>query len=246
MTPLTRRKMLVVGGSGLVTVFSGCIGGSDDGETDGGDNGGSTANVVLDEAELFSSQSVTGAGPDGEVPWARVDVVNPTESYHGQVTVQVRFYDNAGSLMDTRQQGVIVVPPDTTWRYYQRFTEGRNFQQGRNIADRVEADFVEDSSESISIPSSTNVEVVNSEMAADSESGVTVTGELDITGGVNRVALLILVYDNGGRLRGTLQEQMTGFSSGQRVRFESSEPFIRTPPDIQEQVVSHEVIPLHD
>lgn len=267
----TRRRWLHTAvGAGLIPVLSGCVG-SDDSEgdqRDGSDedteedDGGTgdeedgdvedsrnedaeeeeqEAETEIKDVELLMGESVT-AGPDSEVPWVRVDVQNTTTVDHGYLALQMRFYDDEGDLMETRRGEIALLPAETTWRHYERFTDGWDFDDERIVVDDIEADVI-DASPHVSLSPPDNVEVLNPEMAVEPESGVTVTGEVS-TGDseIDRLHILIPVYDEAGRLRGTLHESLTNLPASEQMRFEASYTFIRTPPDIDQQVSDHEVL----
>jgi len=240
---MNRRQFLTVAGTALL---AGCTFDSttDDGATFDRDGGVSATAMstptaesaaTIADAALISAGSVTAAS-SGTVPWARIDVENTAEARHGLLTLQLRFYDESDSLLETRQGRVRTLPAETTWRYYHRFT------QGVDTVDRLEASILEATPRPPRIVSD-GASVVGSEMAADPESGVTVTGRVDVSREMDQLLAIALVYDDAGRLRGTLTAPGQSLPAGETWRFETvGDISIRTPPNVDAQPVDHEVL----
>jgi hypothetical protein len=238
---LSRRTFI---GAASITALTGCYGTTDNTRDESSNDEPETtprASVEITSTTLIDGASVT-ASESGQVPWAYVDVENTTEVDHGRLDLQLRFYDDADELMDTRRGSVELLPGETTWRHYQRFTKGRDLDEGRDIVQNIEADILEADRRAITNPPAT-ADVVKSEMVAEPESGVTVTGEISTgeTGVEGTLYVIAQVYDDAGRLRGTTFDSRDSLSANARWRFEASS-LIRTPPDVEGQAADHEII----
>lgn len=187
------------------------------------------------DAEIVRTELIRGQSIFGEIPWALVDVANTTDVDHGQVRVQVRFYNDADELMATRASVVGVLPAGETWRYYQRFAT-----ENRDQLASIETS-ITDTEPRSNITPPDEPEVVESEMTADPDSGVTVTGVVEPNDYRGGLELLAKVYDSEGRFRGTVPAYQPDIRPDEPWRFDAAYIGIRTPQD-RSQVTDHEIV----
>jgi hypothetical protein len=188
------------------------------------------------DAEIVRTDLIRGQSIFGEIPWALVEVRNPTAAAdHGEVRVQVRFYNEADELMTTRASVVGVLPADETWRYYQRLGT-TNRDQLASIETSIT-----DAEPRLRLSPPSEPEVIESEMMSDPDSGVTLTGVVEANGYSGGLELLAKVYDSEGRFRGTVPAYQPDIQPDDRWRFDVASIGIRTPQD-RDQVTDHEIV----
>lgn len=176
-------------------------------------------------AQIIDTKLITGASAFGEVPFSVVEVENPGSTHHGTARVQARFYDGNGALIGTRTPSVDIIPPETTWRTYSRYAS-----DDRDEIERVEADISEVYPQH-QIQAPEGATVTESEMVADPSTGVTVTGEVEVSGsGIGSLDLYALLYDGEGRYLGAATDSQQDLRSGEAWRFSAS-AFARVPQD---------------
>jgi hypothetical protein len=165
-------------------------------------------------------------GTGDSVPWVRVEVENSTTVPHREVRVQTRLRANDDSILATREGFTLLLPPDTTWRYYLRqdasvsidaisTAENTVLQQETGIRGTVLEE----------------VEILNSSFSV--ESGVVnITGEVDIgERELSRVTIVGLVRDEEGQFRGAVSAVETNPNATDTIAFDAGLTGFRTPPE---------------
>lgn len=188
-------------------------------------------------SEIISAGSIVG-GQDEDVPWIRTDIQNTRAEMHGGLQIEQLLYDGDDSLLEVRDGYIALIPGETTWRSYHRVS---SFELDQ--LDHVEVRIVENDNE-VSASPIAGASVVSSSMTAEPEGGVDIVGEIALENtNVDRVVMFGLVYDTQGRLRGTVRDSTR--SPSETIAFSAGGPLIRTPPDIDQQVSSHEILVLN-
>lgn len=182
------------------------------------------ASIEISNSDYILANSVTTI-EDNEIPWGVVDVENTTQHPHGMARMEIRFYDADDNLLEARKNALIhYIPPETTWRYYQRY-----YTETPGQVDSVEARIVERRP----VVSATGIkgELMNSNMDVEPEAGVDFVAEVDIGDtDVDRIVAIGLFYDDAGRIRGSIRELSRNPAQSVAV---SSSTLVRTPPRLR-------------
>jgi hypothetical protein len=194
------------------------------------------ASAKVVNTDFFLADSVT-APPDGQIPWAFIEIENPTEVAHGSVRTELRLYDSNNALLEARKGYTDYIPASTVWRDYFRY-----YTETPDRVDHVMARIV-DNDPVVNGAEIEEATVVSSEMTVSAESGVDLAAEIDFNGVTpDRVTVIGLFYDAEGRLRGTVRHVATNPAETVAV---SAESLIRTPPNLNDQqATSHELVVL--
>jgi hypothetical protein len=207
-------------------------GADSDGEAD--DQEGS---VEVADSDHILGDSVT-APRDEQIPWARIEVRNPTTVDHGRVQTEVRFYDSEDTLLETRDGYADYLPANTVWRDYIRY-----YTENPERLDRVETRIVESDS-TVNGSEISEASVISSNMTAEAEGGVDLSAEIDLNDATpDRVTVVGLFFDAQGRFRGTVRDVEP--NPADTVVVSAGSIGIRTPPNlVDQQVESHELVVL--
>lgn len=227
---MNRRQVLAVG----ATALTGCVGESDDNpseqtpseQTPSESGSGTSSNEPGDEtnnqpsanAEIVRTELIDAQSVFGEVPWLVFEVANDTDALHGKIEIETRFYDGDDNILSTRSARSEVIPSQSTWLHYQRYA-----RENRDELARAEVEIFQ-SQESPRMSLVDDIEVYNTNLEADPEATVRVTGELEPPA-QQMDNVLVLLYDSEDRFRGTILQPTTGsaFDAGTIAR--------RTPPN---------------
>lgn len=241
-----QRRGLLTTATAVISIagLAGCISsGGGDGEDRGGDTTENEADTPTEEpeedtetstpqvepsVEVVDSEVLTAPFfPDGEgsdVPWIQIDVENPTGVLHREVRVESRLRDDDNSVLDVREGFTLVLPPETTWRYYLRQDETMAVEDIEEVENTITGQETGMRGEVIE-----NARVLDASMSFDG-SAVTVTGEVDI-GDTNasRITVVALIYDDEGRFRGSVSDVETDPQATDTVAFDAGLVGFRAP-----------------
>ena len=192
------------------------------------------ANVSVTDSRFLLGDSVT-APRNEQIPWGVADIQNTSSVDHGLLRIEQRFYESDNTLLEARDGFIHYLPANATWRHYKRY-----YTKTPSRVNHVETQITE-TNPTVKASKVASASVLNSEMNVEPESGVDFAAEIDLGGAnINRAVVFGLFYDDAGRLRGTVRELARNPS--QTVAVSSSSSLIRTPPNLDEQISSYEVL----
>jgi len=224
---MERRRYLAIA-AGLASL-AGC---ADDGSSGFGQPGPSASETTAPgaaattdpEVTVESAELITADSAVGEVPWAVVDVSNPTAVPHGYFELEFGFFDGGGALLNSFSVAAVdVLPADTTLRHYFRY--GR--ADPAEVA-TVRVDVTNRWPRAVPTPPP-GAAVVGSEITVARSGVVDFTATVE-TGNRVRTALTVyaLLSDGRGRYRGTIKAVGGSVGGNTRIRL-AAEALVRTP-----------------
>jgi hypothetical protein len=167
-----------------------------------------------------------------EIPWSVVDIENPAQNPHGSAQLEIRFYDAEENLLEARSSAYIdFIPAETTWRHYMRY-----YTETPENVDSVTARIVEQQPRVTGSLIDVEMELLNSNLDVDPEAGVDFVAEVDIgDADIDRIVAIALLYDDAGRLRGSVRDVTTNPVQSVAV---SAGNLVRTPPDLEDEQIT--------
>jgi len=218
----TRRQYLQASASAcFIPVLAGCLGDT----TDGDGPPRAEEGTAKPEPTVKPLQSNIITDPE-ETKWIRAEFKNTTEVDHGRLRVNHDVYDANDEVVDSQEGLVDLVPAGETWRDY-----GLVFGDRREDAVSVESEILTDDS-SLSSSQIESIEVVDSTLHQDYQSGTEIVGEIQVgETEYSQVYLVGLVYTDNGVLRGSVGELINDIGSGETRSFRAAIASNRTPPD---------------
>ena len=176
-------------------------------------------------AGLKTERLITAESVIGKVPWAYITVSNNTEYDHGLLQLNIRFYDEAQSLVHQQPHSVARFPANTMWTTFHPVTT-----YTRDSIASVEAN-IERAETGATFISPDSVSIEDSRLAADAGTGVRISGTLSAGAYTGQVRLVGLVYDSQDRFRGTVATTSDRLSTDEQWDFDATNPTVRTPMD---------------
>lgn len=223
---MNRRGFLVATGGTLALAGCASNGGDDDDEATVREG---TAEIV--ESEVFAAPLFSSGGGE-EVPWLQIDVENSSDAPHGRLRVESRFLSD-GEVITTHEATTGYLPPETTWRYYTR-----EEQLDLEAIDDVETEIADAEPQAMS--TELEAATVLEENFSVGSTTVSISGEIDLGDeDPETVAVVVPVYDEGGRLRGTLTDTESDPTSS--IEFSADTAHFRTPHE-RDEPDSYEIL----
>jgi len=235
---VNRRQLLAVGAVAL----TGCVGQSEEEPSkqtpseneenvppnEPSNEGDETADRPTPNAEVVRTDIIEAESVFGKIPWLIFEIANDTDALHGRVETETKFYDADGNILSTRSARSELIPSRGVWRQYHRYA-----QEDRDEVERAEVEILQ-AQEPPQMQVVEGVEVYNTNLEANPEDVVRVTGELNPPA-QQADNVLVLLYDGEGRFRGTVLQPTTG------TAFEAGTVARRTPPD-RSQISDYEIL----
>jgi len=224
---MNRRRFITTAGTTFTVALAGC---TSDGTADNDNTvkqatdtsstqaqtGTTESTTTQPSAELNLNTSSIISGEDGS-KWVYARLRNPSSVTHSGSRVNYTVSDESGSVVDSIEGYIHMIPAETTWDYYQMVLGDR-----REDAATVSPSIIDDENERLGAEELDNVTVTQSTFSKDFQTMTEITGKVRNNGSEKSIALVGLIYTEDGRLRGSVKTSLSELEKGEERGFRAA------------------------